>query len=128
MSSATAVKAQLDALTDPYLAVGMSSHAIAGIAAVALAELERLTAELKDVKRDAALAEKHWHRDQADLNFIVAERDRWIARAEVAEAQVAAVTKIVELYSDSTVSFQVSNIIGVIAERGTGPRAELPHD
>jgi hypothetical protein len=65
---------------------------------VAIEECGRLERELEAEKRAAALAEKHWHRDQADLALIVAERDRLerenagiSAELAQAEADVASV-------------------------------------
>jgi len=43
------------------------------------AERDGLDRELAACQRDASLAEKHWHRDQSDLAFIVSERDGLLA-------------------------------------------------
>ena len=66
----------------------MGSNDAAEMLEVAKEECGRLEREVAELKRHEALAEKHWHRDQADLALIVAERDA--ALAVIAAASVIA--------------------------------------
>jgi hypothetical protein len=60
----------------------MGSNDAAEMLEVAKEECGRLEREVAALKSADALAEKHWHRDQADLALVVAERDKAIAERD----------------------------------------------
>lgn len=60
----------------------MGANDAAEMLEVAKEEVGRLERELEAEKRSSALAEKHWHRDQADLAIIVGQRDAALAVIE----------------------------------------------
>ena len=69
----------------------MGANDAAEMLEIAKEECVRLERQVDDLTRDTALADKHWHRDQADLALIVAERDKAIAELDVALAVIARV-------------------------------------